>query len=205
MGNVQLAALTAIALAVSAAAPASAHLAGATYSFDTTTTGSTTIGATPGTYTDPANPGFCVGPPLDCSGGAGMSGSFSFADVSPDSSTITFLFFGSTSGAGPGSFSIDLSGFSTADGEKITGITYGSGNLFDGDFTSVSWDGAAATFIGSTDDDYNAVGGATVVFDVATTTTAVPEPATWALLLIGFAGIGYAGYRRSANRKLALT
>jgi hypothetical protein len=27
--------------------------------------------------------------------------------------------------------------------------------------------------------------------------TAVPEPSTWAMLLIGFAGIGFAGYRRS--------
>jgi PEP-CTERM motif len=28
--------------------------------------------------------------------------------------------------------------------------------------------------------------------------TAVPEPSTWAMLLIGFAGIGFAGYRRRA-------
>jgi PEP-CTERM motif len=25
----------------------------------------------------------------------------------------------------------------------------------------------------------------------------VPEPSTWAMMLIGFAGLGYAGYRRS--------
>lgn len=31
----------------------------------------------------------------------------------------------------------------------------------------------------------------------------VPEPSTWAMLLIGFAGLGYAGYRRAAvNRRL---
>lgn len=118
MGNVQLAALTAIALAVSAAHPASAHLVGATYDFATSATGHNAIGAIPGTYTDPANPGFCVGPPVECASGAGMSGAFSFADLSPSSSTITFTFFGGTSGAGPGSFSIDLSDFSTTDGEK---------------------------------------------------------------------------------------
>jgi hypothetical protein len=29
----------------------------------------------------------------------------------------------------------------------------------------------------------------------------VPEPSTWAMLLLGFAGLGYAGYRR--RRKFA--
>jgi PEP-CTERM motif len=29
---------------------------------------------------------------------------------------------------------------------------------------------------------------------------AVPEPSTWAMMLIGFAGLGYAGYRRSSER-----
>jgi phospholipase/lecithinase/hemolysin len=29
--------------------------------------------------------------------------------------------------------------------------------------------------------------------------TAVPEPSTWAMLLLGFAGLGYAGYRRGAR------
>jgi hypothetical protein len=33
--------------------------------------------------------------------------------------------------------------------------------------------------------------------------TAVPEPATWAMLLAGFAGLGYAGFR-SARRKIVL-
>jgi PEP-CTERM motif len=27
--------------------------------------------------------------------------------------------------------------------------------------------------------------------------SAVPEPSTWAMLLIGFAGFGFAGYRRA--------
>jgi hypothetical protein len=32
---------------------------------------------------------------------------------------------------------------------------------------------------------------------VAGGTSAVPEPSTWAMLLLGFAGLGYAGFRRS--------
>lgn len=28
----------------------------------------------------------------------------------------------------------------------------------------------------------------------------VPEPSTWAMMMIGFAGLGYAGYRSSRKR-----
>ena len=32
---------------------------------------------------------------------------------------------------------------------------------------------------------------------------AVPEPSTWALMLLGFAGLGYAGYRRTREPRAA--
>ena len=34
---------------------------------------------------------------------------------------------------------------------------------------------------------------------------AVPEPSTWALMLIGFAGVGYAGYRKTMKSRLNVT
>jgi PEP-CTERM motif len=33
--------------------------------------------------------------------------------------------------------------------------------------------------------------------------TAVPEPSTWAMMLVGFAGLGYAGYRRAREQRAA--
>jgi hypothetical protein len=40
---------------------------------------------------------------------------------------------------------------------------------------------------------------ATLVIDVTTNgVTPVPEPSTWALMLLGFAGLGFAGWRRTA-------
>jgi uncharacterized membrane protein len=32
----------------------------------------------------------------------------------------------------------------------------------------------------------------------------VPEPSTWAMMLLGFAGLGYAGYRRARAGRAAL-
>jgi hypothetical protein len=34
-------------------------------------------------------------------------------------------------------------------------------------------------------------------------TPAVPEPSTWAMMLVGFAGLGFAGYRASRKTTLA--
>ena len=34
--------------------------------------------------------------------------------------------------------------------------------------------------------------------------TTVPEPATWAMIILGFAGLGYMGWRQNAKREAAL-
>jgi len=50
---------------------------------------------------------------------------------------------------------------------------------------------------GNVDTDYGLVTG----FDVAT--SAVPEPTTWAMMLVGFAGLGFAGMRASRKGSVA--
>ena len=39
---------------------------------------------------------------------------------------------------------------------------------------------------------------------ITVSVSSVPEPATWAMLLIGFAGIGFAGYRRHSRKMLTV-
>jgi hypothetical protein len=42
---------------------------------------------------------------------------------------------------------------------------------------------------------------ATAIYDpLQISVTSVPEPSTWAMMLFGFAGLGYAGYRRATKR-----
>jgi hypothetical protein len=36
-------------------------------------------------------------------------------------------------------------------------------------------------------------------------TPGVPEPATWAMMLLGFASLGFAGYRRNANERVKIS
>jgi hypothetical protein len=110
--------------------------------------------------------------------------------------------------------SLDLSlvdGFSLASGETFDIVGTGEG-LING-LTSLSLDGRACGFEGGA---FKCNAGA--FFDLFTlsvapgslvgglnpqdlllsvTTTPVPEPSTWAMMLAGFAGLGYVGYRRA--------
>jgi hypothetical protein len=48
-------------------------------------------------------------------------------------------------------------------------------------------------------------GGLFGVTTTVTTTSGVPESSTWAMMLIGFAGVGFAGYRKARTARTALS
>src|SRR5262249_10660019 len=121
---------------------------------------------------------------------------YTFEDIDPTNSTITFHLSGSTSTA-DGSFVINLGNFVTTDGSIVTSITYGNGNFDTGDFSQVSFDGATATFTGSTASFYDAIGGRDVVFNVALE-AAPPEPASVMLTGLGMVGLALVAKRRRA-------
>jgi hypothetical protein len=208
-----LALCSAAALALAFAPNANATIVGSTYNLTTSETGNTVI--TPlgaqGAHTDPANPGFCVGSTEvgpACASGSGVTGSYAFSTVSPTLDRISFSFAGSTAGAGPGTFDVELGNFTTTDGETVTGVSYLSGNFIggEGDFSSVSFVGGNATFTGSTSTDFDALGGTTVTFNV-TTAQAVPAPlighGLLAFLAVGGILFGAKFLQRSRNPEAA--
>jgi len=166
-----------------------AVIQGSTYHFSGSQTGTTTITAIGGaplasaTFTDPPGQNFCIGPNTDGCILSGMFGSFTFTDTGANTATITFHFTGSTFGAS-GSFSVDLGNFVLPGGGHITSVTYASGNIGLGSFTSVAWNGTDAIFTGTPNGSY-AGGGGNVVFNVAVAPPAsVPTLSQWGLLLL---------------------
>jgi hypothetical protein len=87
--------------------------------------------------------------------------------------------------------------FSFSSGVDITGVTTDSAS----DFRPI----AGGLTFGPTEIFVNVVGetpkpGGKLILDVSFTPVGppVPEPSTWALMLLGFAGLGFAGWRRMA-------
>jgi hypothetical protein len=83
----------------------------------------------------------------------------------------------------------DITGSGTIDNVGIRPFTLGPSSIFfNGTTFEISWSG--------TDPAFGAIGGFAIL------TSAVPEPSTWAMMLFGFAGLGFMAYRRKAKPML---
>ncbi len=72
---------------------------------------------------------------------------------------------------------------------------------------SATYDGATLASLGLTSGKYVYTWGAGPDADSLTVNigigSAIPEPSTWAMMLLGFAGVGFAGYRRARELRAA--
>ena len=76
----------------------------------------------------------------------------------------------------------------------VVGENLGSVTLFNPDATPLA---APPVTLGYTETFETTSG---LVHDTGTISSAVPEPSTWAMLLIGFSGLGFGGYRKTRRR-----
>jgi hypothetical protein len=187
------------ALALATVAPAQASLIGMTYTGTATVSGNTQIidpntgevldSPLTGTYTAGGATDFfvCLGPAGGCAHGSGLSVVTTITDsATPGEATIGFSTWGGTTGA-TGPVTIDLTNFSPADGQAITGITVASNPA------AVTINNVSATDINITFAP-SGWGGTGVTFNVTQDPVDTPEPASFALLAVAAAGI--VGIRR---------
>ena len=94
--------------------------------------------------------------------------------------------------------------FDFSGNQAITGVTVdtaGSAADFQPASNKLSWtdDAIYVNLVG-----LNPAEGSELVLDVTTqgVTPVVPEPSTWALMLLGFAGLGWTGWRRGSARAI---
>jgi hypothetical protein len=126
-----------------------------------------------------------VGIPLTVSGYSGLTGPSSFGSGS--------FFFASNSVGTP--FAINGGGFVSP--YVFVPTTYVSGSAIGG---QAVWFGATFAALGLTPGQYDFTApNDTITVNIGPVSGAVPEPSTWAMMLLGFGGIGFT-MRRSKRR-----
>ena len=119
-------------------------------------------------------------PTLSFSGGGGQDG-----PISPPIDYYVYLFLPGdwqTEGISPG----DYNNVSVASGFSAPTFSYLGGGITEVFTSNLSFTG------GDADLAFTLVG------------SAVPEPSTWAMLIVGFAGLGFAGYRKAKSGRPVL-
>jgi PEP-CTERM motif len=127
---------------------------------------------------------------------SGLTGSPATASNISEGGTFTAKYTGSELGCAAGD------GVSPSSGNTDCLVWNGAANTYNGSATYSetlsNGQTLTVTFNNATDWDITP----TVSFTVTGDVTAVPEASTWAMMLLGFAGLGYAGFR---SRKAAIS
>jgi hypothetical protein len=143
---------------------------------------------------------------LDVVGGQAISGTGSINILGLSSAPLV-LITPSTPGNEPSGFG--PVGFRDDGGTDVLGADtaypLNNGLLFDVGTTTASWGNFPLFAFGSDFSLFSGtVAGTYYYFDLGTASvSAVPEPSTWAMMILGFAGIGFMAYRRR-NQTAAL-
>jgi hypothetical protein len=135
---------------------------------------------------------FSVGSPIDP-----WAGSFTLTyDPSLEGTSGPLTAFSSNLPGGYGAFSWNVG----ASGQLVIGdsCSFGSCNVTTGFNQAAINITFAEAFITTTTNPQEFFGSSTST--IVTQVASVPEPSTWAMLLFGFAGIGFATYRRKTRQ-----
>jgi len=97
-------------------------------------------------------------------------------------------------------------------GTSNTALQFSGANLFGtlGPFSGAAFSGTAVDTLTPTVNPFSLTIGVAITRDTAGTSTgdfnmsAVPEPATWAMMMIGFVGVGFLAYRRRGQSRFRL-
>jgi hypothetical protein len=142
-------------------------------------------------------------------GQGGGSGAFDAVATLPALITDATGIISSDPGFGVGSFTVTgIASYAGADNTiyalgfddnqvSLGGISLATGA---GDINIFYFDGVP----GVTNSIQNPGGGFVALYAADLSITAVPEPSTWAMMLLGFASLGFAGYRRARTGRAAL-
>jgi hypothetical protein len=155
-------------------------------------TGQIVTGSLSGDWAAPAYPGGTPDPHPYLALETGQSSTIAFGK-----STGVEIYIGSLDSYNTISFS---------NGMSFTGATLGGGSVANGNQTAGSSNGLFY-FVFSPDEAVTSVtlGSTGNSLEVAgISVSAIPEPATWAMVMLGFTGLGYTAFRRSAKDRLSV-
>jgi hypothetical protein len=123
--------------------------------------------------------------------------SATFTDANPSGTTAGLLLLnvGQMDGTGTWQFGIDCNTFCQANTTHVTSVSFTLGDTLQGGLNLASLvPNAAGNLLGLTvwSDTSATAGNGLTGFASVNPVAAVPEPATWAMMLLGFIGLGFA-------------